>query len=164
MSMAEWKGMGAMMGGIGAMGGPATALLAPVAPAADSAREMPMPPGMTHARPAGDSTPMEAMPDSDRTHTKEGMEPMLELQRRMLADPVIRKRVEADTVMQRLLHEAAMVPESGGVAPEAQSRPAKPAVKAPGKKKPAAKPKPPMPGMKHPAGKPMPPMPGMKHP
>ena len=164
MSMAEWKGMGAMMGGIGAMGGPATALLAPVAPAADSAREMPMPPGMTHARPAGDSTPMEAMPDSDRTHTKEGMEPMLELQRRMLADPVIHKRVEADTGMRRLLREAMLVPDSDGVAAGAQSRPTKPAGKAPAKKKPAAKPMPPMPGMTHPAGKPMPPMPGKKRP
>ena len=150
MSMEEWKGMGEMMGGIGAMGGAATALLVPVTAVADSARDMPMPPGMTHARPASDSSLMEAMPESHRTHTMEGMEPMLELHQRMMADPVIRERVAADTGMRRLLREVTPVPESDGVAPEAQSRPAKPVVKAPAKKKPAAKPMSPMPGMKHP--------------
>jgi uncharacterized membrane protein len=74
MSMDEWRNMGEMMGGIGAMGGPATGLLSPApsaagagmdhaamghtTPARDSAAgkppTVPMPPGMTHPMPAGE--------------------------------------------------------------------------------------------------------------
>jgi uncharacterized membrane protein len=76
MTMDEWRNMGEMMGGIGAMGGPATGLLAPAStaagldhaamghgtPARDSAApQAPMPPGMSHAAPAGD-TAAEKMP------------------------------------------------------------------------------------------------------
>jgi uncharacterized membrane protein len=76
MTMDEWRNMGEMMGGIAAMGGPATGLLAPVStaagidhaamghgpPARDSAApKAPMPPGMSHAAPAGD-TAAENMP------------------------------------------------------------------------------------------------------
>jgi uncharacterized membrane protein len=76
MTMDEWRNMGEMMGGIAAMGGPATGLLAPAStaagmdhaamghgpPARDSAApKSPMPPGMSHAAPAGD-TAAERMP------------------------------------------------------------------------------------------------------
>ena len=69
MTMDEWRNMGEMMGGIAAMGGPATGLLAPAStaagvdhagmrhgpPAPDSAAsKAPMPPGMSHAAPAAD--------------------------------------------------------------------------------------------------------------
>lgn len=83
MSMDEWRGMGEMMGGLGAMGGPATGLLAPIIPGAggamkgmdhgamgpmtpprDSAAPMPMPTAspMAHPMPAGDSAMMMATP------------------------------------------------------------------------------------------------------
>jgi uncharacterized membrane protein len=69
MTMDEWRHMGEMMGGIAAMGGPATGLLAPAStaagrdhaamghgtPARDSAApKAPVPPGMTHPMPAAD--------------------------------------------------------------------------------------------------------------
>jgi uncharacterized membrane protein len=72
MSMDEWRNMGEMMGGVGVMGGPATGLLTPVAPAGGGARDHAamghstpaedtsaakpaMPPGMSHPPPRGDS-------------------------------------------------------------------------------------------------------------
>lgn len=68
---------------------------------------------------------------------------MHELHERLMADPVIRKRIEGDTAMQRMMQQAMEVPVMGA------KKPAKPAAKP----KPTAKPKPPMkpmPGMKHP--------------
>jgi uncharacterized membrane protein len=73
MSMDEWRGMGEMMGGIGAMGGPATGLLPPASPgggmkgmdhaapgpgkpAHDSMAPTPMAPGITHPMGGADST------------------------------------------------------------------------------------------------------------
>jgi uncharacterized membrane protein len=71
MTMDEWRNMGEMMGGIGAMGGPATGLLTPAAtasgamdhaarghgtPPKDTATAKPaMPPGMSHPPPGKDS-------------------------------------------------------------------------------------------------------------
>lgn len=71
MSMDEWRTMGEMMGGIGAMGGPATGLLTPApaatkagdhaamghgTPARDTAAGKPaMPPGIVHPSPGRDS-------------------------------------------------------------------------------------------------------------
>jgi uncharacterized membrane protein len=73
MTMDEWRNMGEMMGGIGAMGGPATGLLTPATtasgamdhaamghgtPPKDTASAKPaMPPGMSHPPPARDTLP-----------------------------------------------------------------------------------------------------------
>ncbi len=171
MSMDEWKNMGEMMGGIGAMGGPATGLLTPAAAstgaggemkgmdhaamghgtaAKDSAAPKPMPPGMTHPMAPGDSAPMKPMPEASGTHPSERMAPMMELHQRMMADSVIRTRLQADTAMQRLMHEAMSMPNVMAKPTKPATTPTSKPAKPPAKKKPPAKPMPPMPGMKHP--------------
>jgi hypothetical protein len=82
MSMDEWRNMGEMMGGIGAMGGPPAGLLPPASTAAGAGK-----------------------PDSM-------MAAMMELHERMMSDPVIRKRIESDTALQRLMHEVMGMPMS----------------------------------------------------
>lgn len=78
----------------------------------------------------------------------------MQLHQRMMADPVIRARFEADTAMQRLMREVMAMPSPGVTVPKAGAKPAaapKPSpAKPPAKKKPPAKPMPPMPGMKQP--------------
>ena len=121
MSVDEWRMMAEHMGGVDAMGGPATGLLASVHAAAppppDSAalggamrhgaaemsdtagaakpgmaqHEMP---GMQHPRAASTSP-------ADSIHLRQ----MMDLHRRMMADPVIRQRVMADTGMRRLMQK-----------------------------------------------------------
>jgi hypothetical protein len=124
LSMDEWRMMADHMGGVDAMGGPATGLLggvhAPVTPSPDSApmagamrheagemsdtgraakagmaqhegHEMP---GMQHPRRA-------STPSADSIHQKQ----MMDLHRRMMADPVIRQRVMGDSAMRRLMNE-----------------------------------------------------------
>jgi hypothetical protein len=129
MSWDEWRDMGEMMGGAAVMGGSATRLLAgvhaPVTPPPSMA-------GMEHGKPdsaAGhkmgamdDTIPtqgsgmahgkrheMPAMRHSgtDSVHAAESaqMRRMMDLHRRMMADPVIRRRVMADTALRRLIHE-----------------------------------------------------------
>jgi len=168
MSMDEWKNMGEMMGGVGAMGGPATGLLTPAltsaaagagmdhaamghgTPARDSAAGKPaMPPGMTHPMPAGD-TAAGTMPAGHGAKPDSMMAAMMELHERMMADPVIRKRVERDTALRRLMYEAMGMPMpiTPLRATRKPSAAAKPAVKLPAK--PAPKPAASMPGMKHP--------------
>jgi len=65
---------------------------------------------------------------------------MMELHERMMADPVIRKRVESDTALQRLMHEvigmpmSAEKPKAPVTPPRAARKPsaaAKPSVKPP---------------------------------
>ena len=117
MSMDEWRNMGEMMGGIAAMGGPATGLLAPAStaagmdhaamghgtPARDSAApKAPMPPGMTHPMPSADSA-AGRMPAGHGAAADASRAPMMELHRRLMADPVIRQRVMADTGLSRLM-------------------------------------------------------------
>lgn len=158
MSMEEWRNMGEMMGGIGAMGGPPTGLLTPASTAAgagpgvdhaamghgtsardSAAGKSPMPPGMSHAMPAGD-TPARAMPAGHGAKSDSTMAAMMELHERMMADPVIRKRVESDTALQRLMHEvigmpmSAEKPKAPVTPPRAARKPsaaAKPSVKPP---------------------------------
>lgn len=169
MSMDEWQNMGEMMGGIGTMGGPATGLLPALstAPGMDSSMK-----GMDHGAMGGvipkpDSAPTKtvapsahqqatpARPDTMAGHA--GMEGMHELHERLMADPVIRKRIEGDTVMQRMMQQVMGMPMMG--AKKVSGKPTQPAGKPKAPAKPAVKPKPktvPKPPMK--------PMPGMKHP
>jgi hypothetical protein len=182
MSMDEWRMMAEHMGGIDAMGGPATALVrqvrAPAAPpanvgqmhgampgmAADSGHmahdmgqmDRPMK-GMAHDSmpPAGADTartrPGMDHGEADTAHaaTTAHMSQMMDLHARMMADPVIRQRVMADTVLRRLMAEmdSAMaahrghmrgatgrpVPEAGGRTeqPREPSGRARPPAKAP---------------------------------
>jgi hypothetical protein len=85
MTMEEWWTMGEMMGGIALMGGPASGILPEVST-------------------AGAEAPM-AMAGMDHGSM---MAQMRALHRRLLADPIIRERVEADTVLHRMLAEMMM--------------------------------------------------------
>jgi len=95
MSRDQWKNMGEMMGGIGVMGGPATGIL----PERPTPAVMDMP-GMDHGM--------------DRHMTA-----MMEFHRRLLADSILRERVEADTVLRRMLAEMMrmMPPKQGDSGP-----------------------------------------------
>jgi hypothetical protein len=138
MSMDEWRMMAEQMGGVDAMGGPATGLVravqAPATPpmnvgqmrgampgmAADSGRmahdmeqmDHPMK-GMAHDSmpPAGGDTarPRPGMDhgeaDTAQAAMAAHMSQMMDLHARMMADPVIRQRVMADTVLRRLMAE-----------------------------------------------------------
>ena len=103
MSMDEWRNMGEMMGGIGAMGGPATGLLTPPAPA----QAVPTPmagmdhAAMGHAAPQPDSSAAKRMPPASGSDS--ALMAMMALHQRMMADPVIRQRLMADTLMRRML-------------------------------------------------------------
>ena len=166
MSLDEWRNMATMMGGLPAMGGPATEILGPppsrTAPA-DTMAGMDMP-GMQHGgaaqpRAAPDSAARapkasdteRGMPGMESMRGEEphppghetgqggagsdsmataGMEEMHHasmmsdsggatvrdsalrlLHQRMMRDPVIRRRVDSDTTLQRLLREAGMAEE-----------------------------------------------------
>jgi hypothetical protein len=123
MSMDEWRMMAEHMGGVDAMGGPATGLLAGVhagvRPSPDSAA---MGGAMRHG--AGEMTDsahavrrgaVQADPHdmhrmgqpggSDTLADSVHMKQMMDLHRRMMADSLIRKRVVADTGMRRLMQE-----------------------------------------------------------
>lgn len=113
MSRDEWKNMGEMMGGIGVMGGPATGIL-PEPPTAAAEAPMAMA-GMDHGRMAmgtGDTAAaagppppaMMDMPSMDQGMDRH-MTVMMGFHRRLLADSIIRERVEADTVLRRMLAE-----------------------------------------------------------
>jgi hypothetical protein len=72
-------------------------------------------PGMAH----GKRHEMPAMQhsDTDSAHAAESdkMRRMMDLQMRMMADPVIRQRVTADTALRRLIHETmAEIPAEHG--------------------------------------------------
>ena len=95
MSMEMWSNMAEHMGGLAAMGGPATGLL----PALETAAT---PPSHGHASHQGttqrDSTArMEAGPD----HTSR----MMRLHTRMMGDSVIRQRVMEDGEMRRMMQD-----------------------------------------------------------
>ena len=91
MSLDEWRMMAEHMGGVEAMGGPAAGLVrlvrAPVTPAPDTGQMHGAMPGMgaDSGRMSGDTSAMR------------------DLHARMMADPVIRQRVMADTALQRLM-------------------------------------------------------------
>jgi hypothetical protein len=159
MSMDDWRNMGEMMGGIAAMGGPATGIV-PIPPSRDvpvdamaGMREhamghgVPAPDGAARAA-LGAAQDTAAMPDahhgmrqgamrdsmagmrpkaaaretappqrqpSHQTTTQQAdsahgamaahMDQMMKLHLRMMADPVIRKRMMADTGMRRMATE-----------------------------------------------------------
>jgi hypothetical protein len=145
MSWDEWRNMGEMMGGVAAMGGPATALLAgvhaPVTPTPDTAgmehggmghemgamRHEPMAAGKADSAAEHEMGAMEDTaraqepgahgkrhempemqhpgPDSAGGAESPHMRQMMDLHMRMMADSVIRRRVMADTAMQRLMQE-----------------------------------------------------------
>jgi len=94
MTMEEWRNMGGMMGGIALMGGPASGIL-PEVPTAGAEAPMAMA-GMDHE--------MMPMPGMKQDHDSM-MAQMRVLHRRLLADPVIRERIKADTVLRRMLAE-----------------------------------------------------------
>jgi hypothetical protein len=110
MSMDEWRGMGEMMGGVAAMGGPATGIVS-----APPSRDVPA--DVMHrmtgrAMQHGDSMPgmRHGAADANATDTAGGAAPahgrqMMELHMRMMADPAIRERMMADTAMRRLMAE-----------------------------------------------------------
>ncbi|HEU5304153.1 MAG TPA: hypothetical protein VFU40_05865 [Gemmatimonadales bacterium] len=83
MTMDEWRMMADHMGGVAAMGGPATGLLAETPGGVPG-------PAMHHAGPGGaDSACIRAM----------------DLHGRMMADPAIRQRVMADPEMRRMMRD-----------------------------------------------------------
>ncbi len=110
MSMDEWRNMGEMMGGIAAMGGPATGIVS-----APPSRDVPadVMHGMTErGMQHGDSMPgmRHGAAEAEAVDSAGGEAPahgrqMMKLHMRMMADPVIRERMMADTAMRRLMME-----------------------------------------------------------
>lgn len=132
MTMDEWRNMGEMMGGVGIMGGPATGILpevptlggaAPAAPMAgmhhgamdmgagggaraDSAAVAPVRPGHPMAQRADSmADPADSMADRPgMDHQGDSMmAAMMQLHQRMLADSVIRGRVQAVAPMRQMM-------------------------------------------------------------
>ena len=106
MSLDEWRMMADHMGGVEVMGGRATELVRLVqAPAASMTKggEMHAMPGMTPDT-AGMAHEMEQRgPDAAGAPMAVHMSAMMKLHARMMADPVIRQRVMADSAMRRLM-------------------------------------------------------------
>ena len=114
ISLGEWQMMADHMGGVAVMGGPATGLLKIVSAAATPV------PGMAEAVDhQAMNHPVEAVPaavpqDTAPTHAgmhqktdslDTHMQAVMQLHSRLMGDPVIRRRVLADTVMRRLMNE-----------------------------------------------------------
>ena len=117
MTMDGWRNMGEMMGGIAAMGGPASGLLTP-SPAAPGAAPGMDHTAMGHGTPARDSAaPKPAMPMMHGGVSDSMMAAMRELHRRMMADPVIRQRIESDTALRTLMHQVMGMPMPAGKSP-----------------------------------------------
>lgn len=100
MTLDDWRNMGDLMGGVGLMGGLALDILPGPPTAGTSAPEMA---GMNHGEHRRDVGAMHGMPlDSNQaTH----MRTMMDMHRRMMADPVICAKMMADTTMQRMMRE-----------------------------------------------------------
>lgn len=155
MSPGEWRDMGAMMGGVGIMGGPATGLLPEVptlgteAPAmsdmagmhdADTATghaqgaTTDSTKGMGHDMPGTghDMSGMTMPPATEDSTLVAWMQLMMEMHRRMMADPVLHQRMMADTAMQRMMGEmlTAMPLEAQATMQDKAARPAGPATPA----------------------------------
>ena len=111
MTLEEWRTMGAQMGGVDVMGGPATGLLRqPQATPPAMSGGMHDMDGMRHAMPkpataASDSSghAMSSMAMPDSAMKPDRMRAMMELHARMMRDPVIRQRIVADTAMRRMM-------------------------------------------------------------
>jgi hypothetical protein len=138
MSLDEWRMMADHMGGVEVMGGRATELVRLVQAPAGSMTEggdMHAMPGMTpdsagmahgmerRGQPmvgmAHDSTAPSQRVDATGTPMPGNMSATMKLHARMLADPVIRQRVMADSVMRGLMTQSAKPPAPA-------PRPAKP--------------------------------------
>jgi len=109
MTMDEWRNMGEMMGGVAVMGGPATGILS-ASPAAGAEPPMGGMAGMDHgamgAMPGmGEGEAMSAPEPAVDTTMAGRMQRMMELHRRIMADPVLHQRIMADTAMSRLMEE-----------------------------------------------------------
>jgi hypothetical protein len=117
MTVQEWRDMGTMMG-VQNMGGPAVGFL-PDFPTPTVARGAVMAhAGMNHgaaaqtSHDAHNATPPAGQPQPT-DHSAHGVQPaqgahtrqMMELHERMMADPVIRRRVEADSALQRMVQQ-----------------------------------------------------------
>ena len=138
MSVDEWRMMAEHMGGVEVMGGRATELVQLVqAPAASitGGGEMHAMPGMTPDS-GGMSRDMEQMGQPMKGMAHDSMSPsksaMMALHERMMADPVIRQRIMADSVMRGLM--AQMMDSTGAAHHEQMDRGAG----KPGPKKPPA--------------------------
>ncbi|MES2304630.1 MAG: hypothetical protein V4558_03945 [Gemmatimonadota bacterium] len=164
MTMKEWHEMGSMMGGVGAMGGPATGLLlrpsssepvegmAGMQHGAASSRDSSMRgmPGMATPPPpqirpvSRDSTPAApSMPGMTMPNVDAARRQLLEA---MLRDPVISRRLQSDAMLRRL-RAALPAPTTPPSVTPRQSAVPKPRVRPDTT---VTKPIPPMPGMKHP--------------
>lgn len=92
MTMEEWRNMGEMMGGVAIMGGPATGILLESPAFGADAPMM----GMDHGA--------MNMGDHDMGHQADSTMPdMRQMHERLLADPVIRERMEADPKLRPML-------------------------------------------------------------
>ncbi len=162
MTEDEWLNMGHMMGGIAAMGGPASGVI-PEAPS----RNVPADAMAGMQRGAGQGAPTTgegsdtaggmdhramtpAMPDSAAGPTQDHPREMMDLHMRMMADPVIRKRMMGDSAMRRMMEDMMQrMPAEHREQMEQMMREATPARKRPGAKQPAD----PKPADKRPADK-----------
>ena len=149
MSMDEWRMMADHMGGVNAMGGPATGLIASAVPPARGARTEHGEEGhrMEHMEPqmscmepdtrerGGAGRPRCRMDTAQRGMSCPHMMAMMRLHERMMADSVIRQRIMADPEMRRLMTEAM---DSAETKPKVPSRPdRRPPKRAPPPKPPA---------------------------
>ena len=114
MSLEMWRTMAEHMGGLVAMGGPATGLL----PAEDSTTTAPAGAHPTHHPASEPNTPGGGAPGADH-------DLMARLHRLMLQDPVIRQRVMASGEMRALLEEmpAGSAPADRASTPRADEAP-----------------------------------------
>ncbi|MEP7325587.1 MAG: hypothetical protein ABI836_06540 [Gemmatimonadota bacterium] len=122
ISMDEWRMMAEHMGGAAAMGGPATGLLRPVQtggmPASEGGLMQHDMPGMRTdsgarhdmgtmdhpmANMVKDTTP--TAPGDTTTVHHNAMTTMMEMHQRMMQDPIIRRRVLADSALRRMMED-----------------------------------------------------------
>ena len=191
-TMEMWRNMADHMGGIAAMGGPATGLLKEIGATPATAGGMagmqhgaipgaavkdPAPAASDHAGHAMPATPDSAKPAMPPMRHRAAMDSMhaaspaagamRALHERMLRDPIIRRRVASDTALRRLAAEAQVeLPPMAPAQPAARrATPAKsPAARKPVAAKPSVKPPAPKVAPKVVPKDTMKSMPGMKHP
>ena len=149
IAMEMWRDMADHMGGVGAMGGPATGIIRPimVQPAAaggDSATSHAShgvtPDSASPGAPGGVAPPHAAAGDSS---SEVQHRHMMELHHRMMQDSVILQRMMADTTMHRMMME--MAPEMvdhDDAEPHREARPAPPTRAEPARPAPVRRPRP----------------------
>ena len=110
MTLDEWLNMGHMMGGIAAMGGPASGLI-PEAPSrnvrADAMKTM-REHGMRQgdaAQGMNDGAMRPSAADTLGREKRDPMQAMMDLHMRMMADSVIRQRMMADSAMRSMMRD-----------------------------------------------------------